>query len=71
MACLTIVPCEGLKPTGAGLTDTGPVGRIGMVPIETGTNCIGVLVCPAEVNLIEAVVGLEVGARMVMGKVAI
>jgi len=42
-----------------------------MVPIETGTNCIGVLVCPAEVNLIEAVVGLEVGARMVMGKVAI
>jgi|688.fasta_scaffold2845092_1 hypothetical protein len=64
-----MVPVEGLNPTGAGLTDTGPVGLMGM-GIETGTNCIEVFVCPAEVSLIEAVVGLEVGARMVIGKVA-
>ena len=71
IACLIMVPGDGRNPTGAGLTETGPVGRmLDMEPIETGTNCIEEFVCPVVVNRIEAVPGLEVGARIVMGKVA-
>ena len=66
LGCLTIAPPGGWKP-GAGRTKTGPVCRMGIVEIETGTNCIDVLVGAAVVSLIEAVVGVEVGARMVIG----
>ena len=70
MGCRTIVPAGGLNPTGAGLTETGTVGRMGIVEMETGTNCIDDVAGAAVVSRMEAVVGLEVGARIVIGNVA-
>ena len=70
MGCRTIVPAGGLNPTGAGLTETGTVGRMGIVEMETGTNCIDEVAGAAVVSRMEAVVGLEVGARIVIGNVA-
>lgn len=58
---------EGLNPTVAGPTVTCPLGLRGRFANETGTNCIGALACPAVVSLIEAVVGLDNGALIVIG----
>ena len=67
MGCLIMVPPDGLKPKGAGRTATGPVCRSGNVAIETGTNCMDELAGAVVVNLIEAIVGLDAGARIVIG----
>jgi hypothetical protein len=51
-----MVPVWGRNPTGAGRTETGPVGLIGT---DSGMNCTAVLLGPAVVRRMEAVVGLE------------
>ena len=64
MGCLIMVPPDGLKPKGAGRTATGPVCLSGNVAIETGTNCMDELAGAVVVNLIEAIVGLDAGAKL-------